>query len=61
MASAVFCHWHVATKENRAGTDCSAHLAEGLTFKCPYKSLADAAKRQYPCMDAEPPRHEARA
>jgi hypothetical protein len=54
----IFCYWHIATKENLAGTDCSAHLAEGRVFKCPYKSLADAAKQRFPCMDAEPLRPE---
>jgi hypothetical protein len=35
---APFCANHIATLENHTGTDCSAHLAEGRVFSCPYRS-----------------------
>ena len=31
-----FCYWHIATKENPEGTDCTAHLAEARVFTCIY-------------------------
>jgi len=31
-----FCYWHIKTKENPEGTDCSAHLHEARVFECPY-------------------------
>lgn len=31
-----FCYWHIKTRENPEGTDCSAHLHEGRCFECPY-------------------------
>ena len=47
------CAWHIKTRENPAGTDCSAHLFEARIFACPYRS-ADAAGRW--CPDYESPR-----
>lgn len=52
-ASGIFCKWHIATKENPSGTDCSAHLHDGRVFKCPYLSPADRAKAKFPCSDYE--------
>jgi hypothetical protein len=37
MGENVFCQYHLKTKENPHGTDCSAHLAEGQCFECPYE------------------------
>jgi len=48
-----FCRWHIATVENPAGTDCSAHMCEGRVFECPYVSIADSQAQEYPCADAE--------
>jgi hypothetical protein len=31
-----FCDWHIKTKENPDGTDCSAHLHESRCYKCSY-------------------------
>jgi len=31
-----FCDWHIKTKENPDGTDCSAHLHESRRYKCSY-------------------------
>ena len=61
----VFCDWHMATKQNPAGTDCTANLAEARVFKCPYHfkdikygkaGLANAEDRLYidRCSDFEP-------
>ena len=33
-----FCKHHIATKENPDGTDCAAHLAEAMVFRCMYES-----------------------
>jgi len=52
-APGVFCVWHIATKENPLGTDCSAHLHDGRVFKCPYPSPADRLKAESPCSDYE--------
>ena len=30
---------------------CTAHLAEGRVFNCPYKSNEDRLKSTYPCVD----------
>lgn len=35
-SSIIFCDWHIATKENPAGTDCAAHLDSARCFECPY-------------------------
>jgi hypothetical protein len=49
----LFCKWHIATKENPFGDDCSANLADGRIFKCPYKTLKDRQNSKYPCSDYE--------
>lgn len=36
VAEIRFCYWHIKTKDNPDGTDCSAHLAEGRCYKCRY-------------------------
>lgn len=48
-----FCKWHVATKENPAGTDCSAHMHDGRVFKCQFKTPKDRMNSKYPCSDYE--------
>jgi len=54
--SKIFCEYHIATKENPEGTDCAAHLIEGLCFKCPFTSPEHAQNAKYPCIDYEPPK-----
>lgn len=54
VATEPFCYWHIKTKENQLGTDCSAHLDEGRCDRCPYKSVEDSQKREFPCVDYEP-------
>lgn len=49
-----FCKWHITTKENPAGTDCSAHLDDGRCFACPYPDAPASQAGKYPCMDYEP-------
>lgn len=49
-----FCYWHIVTEENPEGTDCSANLAEGRCFKCPYKTLEDRNNADYPCSGYKP-------
>lgn len=49
-----FCIWHIATKENPAGTDCSAHIHEARVGECVYASPEDRAKSAYPCVDYKP-------
>lgn len=46
-----FCEWHIKTQENPEGTDCSAHLADGRIFKCPYNSPEDIQETEFPCVD----------
>ncbi|MBI5148777.1 hypothetical protein HZA33_03795 [Candidatus Pacearchaeota archaeon] len=38
MEEKQFCYWHVKTKENPEGTDCTAHLADARVFECPYNA-----------------------
>jgi len=52
-ADHVFCIHHIATEENPAGTDCSAHMIEARVFACPYTSIEDAKADKCPCEDAE--------
>jgi hypothetical protein len=49
-----FCIWHIRTAENPQDTDCSAHLHDGKIFKCPYKSLEERKRAEYPCSDYKP-------
>lgn len=37
-----FCRSQWETKENPDGTDCTAHLAEGRIFQCPFESPTHA-------------------
>lgn len=39
---AQYCKYHIATKENPAGTDCSAQLKFGIVFECPFKTPDEA-------------------
>jgi hypothetical protein len=55
-----FCNWHIKTAENPEGTDCSAHLADGRVFQCPYSSPEDIEKAKYPCSDYKPVKHLSR-
>ncbi len=49
-----FCYWHIKTRENSQGTDCSAHLHEGRCFKCPYENVDDRLTADYRCSDYRP-------
>ena len=53
-AKSVFCRWMVTTVENQRGTDCSAHLCEGMVFECPFTDPNHAQTAKYACMDYEP-------
>jgi hypothetical protein len=46
-----FCYWHIYTKENPRGTDCSAHMIEARVFECPYKTAEESQREPYPCAD----------
>jgi hypothetical protein len=54
QTSDIFCKWHMATKENPAGTDCSAHMIENRVFPCPYPNPEAQLKAAFPCSDYEP-------
>ena len=52
-----FCHWHFSTREKDgtgSDTTCTAHLADGHAFECPYQDLAEAKSAKCPCEDGEP-------
>jgi len=51
-----FCEWQTKCVEDTDDTwTCCAHLHEGRANTCPYDSLAQAKRGQYPCVDGEPP------
>lgn len=49
-----FCEYQWKCKEDTVATwTCTAHLAEGHAFSCPYKSFVES-KRVPRCEDSEP-------
>lgn len=49
-----WCYWQIKCKEDSQDTfTCTAHLADGRVFQCPYSDLDDRTKMEYPCSDYE--------
>lgn len=49
-----WCRNHIKTLDDIKNPSCTAHLAEGRCFECPYKSQEDRLKTEYPCSDFKP-------